>query len=252
MNSLYAQFQSADRVQALLGEISTISALPDPGAACEHLRSIAGSLGFASSAFATFLQNDPWHQSYRLLLACDDDQWCAAYQRQACFSDDPWLSYARKHSSPARILEIDCHTAKQLEIVAMARHYGVHDGLIVPAPSSGGLSRLGVLMLGCSDPLYLDSPAFTKLKVVARALATELLDWYVAFMRAELKARANLSDMDIDLLRYDRQGMTTKEIERRFGFPAAAINSRFQRIIAKLKVGGRRAASQLAAEHGLI
>ena len=252
MNTLDAVLADAGHVNAVLTSISSIDTMGDPGDACERLRTIAGQLGFESAAFATFLQNDPWHQSYRFLLACRDDRWCASYQRNAWFADDPWLAYARTCSTPAKISDIDCRSDKQREIVGMARQYGVSQGLIVPCPPATGISRLGVLMLGCADSGYLDTPAYSKLKVIARSLASELLDWYVSFMREELRSAAKLTDADVDLLRCEREGMSTKDIERRLGFHSAAINSRFQRIIAKMQVSGRRAASQVAAEYGLI
>lgn len=244
-------FGSPGFADALAGKIALIASMPEPGEACALLRDIASDLGCSSSAFATFLQDDPWHQTYRFLLACHPS-WCAQYQRLAWFADDPWLIYARTNSSPAKDVDIPCRTAKQFEIVALARRFEVESALIVPAPASSGLTRLGVLMLGSSKLGFFDNPNFVKMKIHARSIASEFLDWYTAFIREELRRTCKLIDIDIELLRLDRAGMSSKEIARAIGLSATSVDSRFQRIIARLKVPNRRAASQVAAEYGLI
>lgn len=244
-------FDSPAFADRLAGKIALISSMPDPGEACALLKNIAGELGCESSAFATFLQNDPWHQTYRFLLACHPG-WCALYQRLAWFADDPWLLYARANSSPAKDVDIPCRTAKQFEIVALARRFDVQSALVVPAPASGGLTRIGVLMLGSSKPGYFDSAHFAKLRILARSVSFEFLDWYTAFVREELRRTCKLSDIDIELLKFERAGLSSKEIFRSTGISAVSVDSRFQRLIARLKVPNRRAASQLAAEYGLI
>ena len=223
----------------------------DPGAACSVLKDVAAEFGCESSAFATFLQDDPWHQTYRFLLACHP-AWCAQYQRLAWFADDPWLAYARTSAIPATDSDIPVRTAKQRAIVDMARQFDVNSALIIPVPASGGLSRLGVLMLGSSRKAFFDIPEFPTLKIVARAFASELHDWYIAFIRQELRVVCRLSELDIELLRLDRAGFSTKEIHRSTGISPASVDSRFQRLMSRLKVPNRRAASHLAAEYGLI
>lgn len=252
-SSLEARFAVPEYMDTVMTRIAGLQEAWDEGESCARLQEIAALLGCENAAFATFLANDPWHQSYRFLLACHP-AWCARYQGLAWFADDPWLDYARTHSLPARDDQIVCRTRKQQEIVDLARSFGVMSALIVPSPSSAGLSRLGVLMLGSGRSDYFDLPpaVFGKVKAVARALCAELHDWATANMRNELMESARLTTADLDLLRHERAGLSTKEIERVVGQSRAAIDSRFQRILARLRVPNRRAAAQFAAEHGLI
>ena len=240
--------QLADQAATRFG---SIAATDDPSQACMVLGECASMLGVESAAFATFLEEDPWHQSYRFLLACHP-AWCAEYQRLGWFVDDPWLIYARTNTVPARSSEIPARNERQQSIVDLATRFGVEAALIVPVPASGNISRLGVLMLGSSQPDFFDSPRFAKYKVLARALAMELHDWYIAFMRREMLAAAKLSDADIEMLRHERAGISTKVIARHMEMTPSAVDSRFQRIIARLGVPNRRAAARKAAEYGLI
>lgn len=239
---------STDRIATKIAQIGSITGPED---ACALLKEIAHDLGCESSAFATFLQDDPWHQTYRFLLACHPS-WCAQYQKLAWFADDPWLLYARANVRPALAAEIPCHTVKQEGILALARRFDVRAALIVPAPASAGLTRLGVLMLGSPDDLHFDSPEFPKLKVLARSLSSEFLDWYTSYLREEFRRASKMTDLDIELLKFERLGVSSKEIFRLTGVSSKSVDSRFQRIIGRLKVGSRRAAAQLAAEYGLL
>jgi len=72
----------------VLDQIGAIPKASDQAEACSVLSEIAGTLGCESAVFATFLQDDPWSQSYRFLLACHP-AWCAEYQTMAWFADDP-------------------------------------------------------------------------------------------------------------------------------------------------------------------
>lgn len=250
---LEARFGDAGFSDLIMTRIASLHEAWDQGDACERLEQIAHLIGCKNAAFATFIANDPWHQSYRFLLACHKS-WCAKYQSLAWFADDPWLDYARTNFAPARDYEIPCRTTKQTEIVELARSFGVQSALIVPSPSGGGLSRLGVLMLGANEPGYFDVPpaVYGKVKAIGRALCAELHDWTTANMRSELMESAKLTEADLSLLRHERAGMSSKEIERVSGVSRASIDSRFQRIMSRLRVPSRRAAAVLAAEHGLI
>jgi DNA-binding CsgD family transcriptional regulator len=253
-NSKATLAQSLDRpgvVEAATQRIAEIADAADYGNACMRLQELARMLGCQSAAFATFMEDDPWHQTYRFLLACHP-AWCAQYQRLAWFADDPWLNYARKHNQPARSTEIPVESDQQRVVVELAKVHGIASALIVPSPSSGGLTRLGVLMLGTDTPDYFNSQAYPRLKVLARALSAELLDWLTTAIRNELRSAANLSDADLELLRAERAGLSSKAIGRATQTSETSVDSRFQRIIAKLKVPSRKAAAQMAAENGLI
>jgi DNA-binding NarL/FixJ family response regulator len=76
--------------------------------------------------------------------------------------------------------------------------------------------------------------------------------WIVEQMRDELLRRYQLTPAEIELLRHERRGLTTKASAREMNTTPAAVNSRWQRLIAKLGLPNRRSAAVLAAEHGLL
>jgi len=136
--------------------------------------------------------------------------------------------------------------------VELAQRFGFRSAVIVPAPSSGGLSRTGVLCLGSSKPGYFDDDGYVTLKVVARGVAMELHEWWIQRLRDELVATSGITSTDRALLSHELLGHTTKTIARHLGVSTSSVNSRFQRLNLKLGTASRKAAAHLAAEYGLI
>jgi DNA-binding NarL/FixJ family response regulator len=64
--------------------------------------------------------------------------------------------------------------------------------------------------------------------------------------------RAQLTGVDLDLLRQEHRGLSTKEIARELRLSAHGIDNKFRRLSARLGVSNRRAAAALAATYGLI
>src|SRR5262249_46288906 len=159
----------------------------------------------------SFIRDDPSHESYRFLLACDP-MWCFEYERRAWYANDPWLNYALNHSEPARASEIPIASKQQGAAVDLAAEFGFRSAAIVPAPSSGGLSRVGVLVLGSAKAEFFEGDGFIRLKLVARSLAMELHEWWVGQIKRELIVNARITPEDIVLLRYERMGHSTKQI----------------------------------------
>ncbi|UUX95365.1 autoinducer binding domain-containing protein [Aquabacterium sp. J223] len=208
-------------------------------------------LGADASAFVSFIRDDVSHESYRFLLACDPT-WCLEYERRCWYANDPWLAYALRHSEPARASEIPITSRQQRDAVELAMQYGFQSAAIIPAPSSGGLSRLGVLCLGSATAGFYEGDGFTIFKLAARPLAMELHEWWIARIRAELVATTRVTAEDVLLLRLERQGRSTKHIAAELDMSTSAVDSRFQRLNVKLGVPNRRSAAALAAEYGLI
>jgi DNA-binding CsgD family transcriptional regulator len=215
------------------------------------LHEATNRLGADVSYFVTFIREDISHSSFRFLLACDP-QWCVEYESAGWYADDPWLAYGRAHAEPVLASRLTLDTDKEREIVRLAARHHFESTLIVPAPSSGGLTRLGMLCLGSATPRFFEDAGFAALTVAARALATGLHEWSTAQLRRELMEAARISNEELMLLDRQRRGLTTKRIANASGISHASINSRFQRLIAKLDVPNRREAARLAAEYGLI
>lgn len=238
-----------DRVNEVVQRIETAH---DRLHAVELLQEATLRMGAEVSIFASFVrdENDAC-ASYRLLLACDP-RWCIEYEEAACYANDPWLHHALHHTEPIRGGEIPLVTEAQRSVVQLAERFGFRSTVIVPTPSSGRLSRLGVLCLGSSIPDYFNAEGYLALKVVARSVAMEIHEWWLARLKDELVATSGITAEDLVLLAHERQGRGTKEIARQLATSPCSINSRFQRINAKLDVPNRRAAARLAAEYRLI
>ena len=113
-------------------------------------------------------------------------------------------------------------------------------------------AALVVPVLVARDEGFFETPSRQAVRIMARSLAMELHTWRLAQARRELIERAQLSDTDIELLRRERKGLRTKDIARQLCMTAPAIDSRFQRLNARLGVPSRKAAASLAATFGIV
>lgn len=249
--SLHALTCRADYVTRVSDALRAMHAAKDQVQAVELLQEATLRMGAEVAIFASFIPDDESCRSYRLLLACDPG-WFAEYERQCCFEDDPWLTYAQGHSVPIRSSEVPTNSDRQRAAVDLAARFGFRSAVIVPAPSSGGLSRTGVLCLGSSLPNYFDDDGYMTLKVVARGVAMELHEWWLTRLREELIITSNIADEDLVLLEHEWRGHSTKAIAKALNTSTGSIDSRFQRINLKLGVASRKAAARMAAEYGLI
>jgi len=235
----------------VLAKIRQLAEAADEAQALDALAAVSTQMGTDAAAFVSFVKDDPSHESFRFLLACDP-VWCLEYERRAWYTEDPWLQYSLHHTEPARAQDIALGSTQQRAVVELAAQFGFRSALIVPAPSSGGLTRLGVLCLGSSTPGFFDDEGYPSLRVLARSLAMELHEWWIARIKIELLESAQLTAEDLALLALERSGYSTKVIATKLHMSPNAINSRFQRMNARLGVPNRKSAAQLAAEYGVI
>ena len=101
-------------------------------------------------------------------------------------------------------------------------------------------------------PGYFEGEAFGRFRLGARILAAELHDWWLARIRRELIVKARITQADLELLRHQCQGHSSKRIAAELRVSNSSINSRFQRMNTKLGVPNRRMAARLAVECGLL
>jgi DNA-binding CsgD family transcriptional regulator len=238
----------ASRVSSV---VERVAGAADEHGACELLWAAVRHFGADAAAFASFVRDDDSFESYRFLLACDP-RWCDEYLEEAWFASDPWLKHAMDYGTPARGSEVIVATEGQRRAVALAARYGFASSAIIPAPSTGGMSRLGVLCIGSTTPWYFEVEGFARLRVLARSLAMELHEWWMNRIKRELIEESGLSSEDLRLLAYEWHGLSSKEIARQLNTSPQSINSRFQRLLTKLGTPNRKAAARLAAEYGLI
>jgi DNA-binding CsgD family transcriptional regulator len=187
----------------------------------------------------------------RFMLACHP-HWYLEYERTPVALAAPWLDYAAHCSDPLCGSELACQAPGQAGVLELAQRFAFGSMLIVPSPSVRMGTHIGVLVLGARDEGFFEAPTRRAVRVMARSLAMELHGWRLLQARRELIQRAQLSDTDIELLRRERKGLRTKDIARQLCMTAPAIDSRFQRLNARLGVPSRKAAASLAATFGIV
>ena len=207
-------------------------------------------LGATSASFLSFIRDDALLASYRSMHV-GHPAWPAEYARQEWFTEDPWLAYALHESEPILARDIEPQSPRQQAFGAQAARLGYASALVVPAPSPQGQSRVGVLCLGHDDAGAFEQGLGTRL-LLARSLAMELHAWMRRSIRDELLRRSKLTDEDIELLRHELAGRGSKAIANLMNLEAKTIDSRFQRVCAKLGVPNRRAAVRVALLYGLL
>jgi len=225
--------------------------------ASEHRTALAllhegiDALGAESAVLVSFVRDSTEVSSCRFMLACEPD-WCQRYLDAGFIAQDPWLAYAAHHSEPIVASTLTIADPERQRVVELAARSGFASAVLVPAHSGAGHSRISLLCLGSSRPGYFEGDGFGRFKLGARTLALELHDWWLARIRRELMVKARITPDDLELLRHERQGHSSKHIASELQVSKSSINSRFQRMNMKLGVPNRRLAARLAVECGLL
>jgi DNA-binding CsgD family transcriptional regulator len=209
------------------------------------------ALGASSAMFVSFVRDDRNLAACRFMLACDP-AWGRVYVQDGHFAHDPWLAYAAHHSEPVVASALKLLDDEHRRVMDLAARAGFVSTVLVPAHSAPGHSRISVLCLGSPTPGYFEGEGLPQLRVSARMLAMELHDWWLSRIRRDLIVKARITPEDLVLLQHQCQGHSSKKIAAELQVSKGSINSRFQRMNAKLGVGTRRMAAQLAIECGLI
>lgn len=209
-------------------------------------------LGADAGVFMNCLSDDATHTSMRSLWACDP-VWAAQYASRRLFENDPWLRYATHESEPVLASALRPASVDEEGFLATAASYGFASAVIAPAPSGAGTSRVGMLCLGSQDAHHFEQEGTgAKVRVLARALAMELHRWLQQSLRKEMLLRAKLTDAELELLRHEAAGHSSKVIGAALHVEATTIDCRFQRLNAKLDAPDRRTALRIARLYGLI
>jgi DNA-binding CsgD family transcriptional regulator len=237
-----------DQVASIAERMTTA---PDEAAVMSLLHEGMAALGAGSAVFVSFTLEAQRMSSCRFMLACDPS-WCQQYLEAGLFANDPWLAYASHHSEPVLASRLKAGDPDQKHPIELASRSGFASALLVPVHSGFSHTRIGVLCLGSAQAGQFEGIPFGRFKLGARVLACELHDWWLARIRSELMALARITDDDLDLLRHQHLGHSSKRIAADLGVSPSSINSRFQRMNSRLGVANRKSAARLAAECGLI
>lgn len=235
--------------EAISRLVAQVAGMDDLRAAQALLHRTARALGAEASFFATFASGRA-ESSYRFVIDCDP-RWWHSYCNAACMLDDPWLHYASTHSEPIWAGQLRAEKERQQKAIDLAVEAGFVSALLIPAHGVQH-GRVSLLCLGHSDPECFAGREPAVVHVLARAFALELHDWWGRFQRRDLLRRTPIAPADLLLLERHCAGRSSKQIARELNVSAAAVNSRFQRLNARLGARNRRAAARLAIECGLI
>ena len=242
---------TADYSAQITAGVERIADAADEAEALDQLQVCARILGAESAAFISALRDDADYGSCRFMLACQP-AWCQHYLESDCIAHDPWLEYAARHSEPviANTLRVADDSARR--VIQLAEQHGFRSAVLVPFHSGNGHAQISLLCLGSSTPRYFEDEGFPRLRLGARLLAAELHDWWMARIRRDLLAKARITTAELELLKHEYLGHGSKRIAATLHVSTSSINSRFQRMNAKLGVPNRRIAARLAAEWGLF
>jgi DNA-binding CsgD family transcriptional regulator len=240
-----------DDAPRALETITGIQSAATPPELLERLQAATDAIGATGSLYTAAVPENE-RETLNFSLFARHPAFAQQQQRLGSMLDHPWFRFARSHSMPGTHREVEETRASDATAISLANQYGFRSCLIVPVSSIASVHRFEMLCVGSDDPAFLEGPLAASHRALARALAGELHDWLTRYLSARLLVSARLQDTDIELLRMESQGMGTKEISQRTGMTTASVDSRFQRIIARLECASRKAAAQRAAAYGLL
>lgn len=235
----------------VLHVIAQIERADDEGEVIALIHDATRRLGADVAMFTSVIRVDTTLATYRNLLACDP-LWGTAYAANDWYEDDLWLQHAMRSTDPVRASELMPNTARQTAMVQAAEQAGFQSALIVPAPTAAGPSRVGMLCIGSKQRSYFEGEDFLSIKLLARTLAMEVHDWQLRQLRTELRLRTQLTEQELQLLRLDADGHTSKAIATALHTDARTIDCRFQRLNYKLGTAHRRDSVRQVKLYGLI
>jgi len=245
-----APAQAMDCGTHILEILSDLGDALDTAAVIERFKAVLGLMGADAGVFLSFIRDDATRTSYRWILACDP-LWSVEYASKGWHERDPWLRHAIHGTEPVRDTELSILPDEQ-DFVNASAALGFASAVIAPAPSSAGSSRVGMLCLGSYSVGFFNGERYAKVRILARALAMELHRWLLQSMRMDLLARTRITSAELDLLRHEEAGHTSKLIGATLNIEAKTVDCRFQRLNAKLDAPDRRSAARIARLYGLL
>lgn len=244
-HTLAALTRSPEYGARLIEILPAIGDAPTTEIAVDLFRQAATQLGADAGVFMSYLRDDATR------AACDP-LWASEYARRNWHDNDPWLRHATHETEPVRSSELQLASADEEAFAQASAALGFASAVIAPAPTCAGQSRIGVLCLGSNRPGFFEDDGYGKVRVLARALSMELHRWLLQAIRKELLAKSRLTAADIELLRHEQAGHTSKVIGAALNIEAKTVDCRFQRISAKLDAPDRRTAMRIARLYGLL
>ncbi len=243
-------------LRALPSSLGVLSLLPSIAKAASEQAAVelfwhaVRMIGAGSGVFLSAIKDDATRTTIRSLLACDA-RWALEYSRVDWHDRDPWLRYALNSQAPIRGEELRV-LPDERDFIGRSATLGFASTVVVPAPTCFGGARFGVLVLGSPSPDRFSGTDYEMVRIIARALAMELHEWLLRALRDDLLDRSRITQDEIDLLRHEAAGHTSKMIAAALDTKPKIVDYRFSRICAKLNSPDRRTAMRIARLYGLI
>jgi hypothetical protein len=247
--SIQERARTSDYAEQALDAIILIQQAADPPGLLARLMQATTALGASASVYTAEIPEEGQEPSCFSLFACDPG-FAQAESTRGPPLHHPWFRFARTHTRPGTDRQILPRHEADAAARDLARGYGFRSCLIVPTASAA--HRLEMLCLGSDREDDFEGAEARVVRTLARSLAAELHDWLTAYLQHRLREAAKLHEKDIDLLALEWQGLSTKEISFRTGLSTTCVNSRFQRINARLRCPNRKASARRAAAYGLL
>jgi DNA-binding CsgD family transcriptional regulator len=241
------EMTNGDGLAPVLNKIITAS---DESEVMLYTRQIVEACGGQWFVFSSLHPRDQSHErvTFRFLIGCRPE-WCQEYNKHRWYTIDPYLEYALTNTAPVVGSDIVLRTPGQREVMEAAARYGFRSGYVVPAHGSGK-GRIGVLYVGSDKERDEGEKMFSEGRFWLRSLASELLDWSSLRLREEAISSYELSQVDLQVLEYVRDGFTAPQIAKELEQSPSSIYSHFKRITHKIGERHITGAVKFAAEHG--
>lgn len=239
------------QVTDALSAIDRIRSAGDAAECLERLLAATRAIGATGSLYIVAIPEGGPELSSIALFACDPGFALQAFDF-APMETHPWVRFARAHTTPGTAGQVQIDSAADAAAVELARTFGFVSCLIVPTIAAAERGRVELLCLGEAREDGFEGEDRHIVRLLARALAAEMRDWFTTHLRASLQRATRLQAIDVQLLAYERGGLSSKEIAQRTGMSIAAVDSRFQRLNRRLNCASRKASARRAAEHGML
>lgn len=226
---------------------------PPQGTAAALLCRMIEAVSIFDCACACFLSvgtDDPIHGDRRYVLA-NCPQLDSVLHEFSQGTDCLWLHHASISVWPASDGAMRITTERHHLFASSVRSAGIGSVLAVPAPTPRSLRRTAVFVLGAVKTGFFEL-IDARAAALAYGLAMAVSRLQSAILERELRSVCRLSAEEAALLRFERDGMTSKDISKLISVPPQTIDCRFQRICAKLRAGTRQQALSIAVSYGCL
>ncbi len=234
------------------GMFEKLMAAEDDSELAYCVKTIVTSLGAESYVFVSLHPGDTSasRATHRFLIGCRPE-WCQMYNANKWYTTDPFLDYARSNTAPVTGSQIVATTQGQREMLAAASENGFRSGFVVPVHTSD-TERIGVLYIGSDDGQAAGEKKLTAQRLYFRSLAVELLDWFSRTTKRELLAAHDLTDKDLRVVGYLKNGFTAEDIAREMDVSVQTIYGNYKKIKDKLGVAHISEAVKFAEVNDLL